>query len=60
MFVAFSRTMTVLMGAVVAFGLLLPIALRDHRLWLAVVIALCYAAYLAVNVTIWLRTQRRT
>ncbi|HTX58111.1 MAG TPA: hypothetical protein VMH02_00445 [Verrucomicrobiae bacterium] len=59
MFVPFSRLMTVLMGGVVVFGLLVPMALAGHHAPLAVVLGLLFAAYVVVNVLLWRRMKPR-
>lgn len=60
MFVSLSRAMTLAMAAIVAFGLLVPIAARDHHTWLVIAIVVCFVGYLAANVVIWRRMRPRT
>ena len=58
-FVPFSRFMTVSMAAVVCFGLLVPLALQRHDTALVVFMSVAFAAYLVVNVVLWLRMRPR-
>lgn len=59
MFVPVTRVVTLLMFGVVAFGLLLPMALQRHKTALAAGVVVAFAAYLIVNVVLWLRLKRR-
>lgn len=60
MFVPVTRVVTLLMFAVISFGLLVPMALQRHNPALAAGVAVAFAAYLVVNVVLWLRLKRRT
>lgn len=60
MFVPVSRIVTVLMAGVLAFALLVPMALSRHNVTLAIVVGAVYLAYLAANVVLWQRMRRRT
>lgn len=51
--------MTLLMAAVLCFGLFLPLALARHNAWLAVFLVVIFAAYAAANVLLWMRLKRR-
>ena len=59
MFVPVSRIVTMLMAGVVAFGLIVPMALQRHNNALAIGVAAVFAAYLVVNVVLWTRMRPR-
>jgi uncharacterized membrane protein YfbV (UPF0208 family) len=59
LFFPLSRIVALLMAAVVCFALLVPMALARHVPGLAVFIVAVFAAYLAANVLLWLRTRPR-
>jgi len=59
MFVPVTRVVTLLMFAVICFGLLLPMALQRHNTALAAGVVVAFVAYLIVNVALWLRLKRR-
>lgn len=58
-FVPFSRIMTIAMAAVICFALLIPIAINRHHVVLAYFIGAFFVAYLAANITLWLRMRPR-
>lgn len=60
MFVPVTRVVTLSMFAVLAFGLLLPMALQRHNSAFAIGIAVAFVTYLIVNLVLWLRLRRRT
>ncbi len=55
-----TRIIALLMGGVLCFGLLVPLALARHSRALAIFIAAVYVAYLAANAVLWQRMRRRT
>ena len=59
MFVPFSRVLTMVMAGVVAFALLLPLAIERHNPWLAAGIVATFVAYLGANVLLWRRLRPR-
>ena len=60
MFVPFSRVITLLMAAVLCFGLLVPMALARHNAVLAIVIGVVFVSYLVANVVLWQRMRPRS
>jgi len=59
-FVPFSRVITLLMAAVLCFGLLVPMALARHNAVLAIVIGVVFVSYLVANVVLWQRMRPRS
>lgn len=55
----FTRIVAVLMGAVIAFGLIVPLALQRHQPLIAIGVALIFLVYAALNVVLWKRLNRR-
>ena len=51
------RMLAVLMAAVMAFVLLVPIALARHAYWLVALVAAAFFGYIAVNAWIWKRMR---
>jgi len=58
MFIPVSRIISMLMAAVLAFGVLVPMALAKHNTVLAIVVGAVFVAYLTANVLLWQRTKR--
>jgi hypothetical protein len=59
-FVPFSRVITLLMAAVLCFGLLVPMALARRNAALAIVIGVVFVSYLVANVVLWQRMRPRS
>jgi len=47
------------MAGVLCFGILVPLSLAQHNIWLAIFIAVVFIAYLAANVILWQRMRPR-
>jgi len=59
MFFPVSRIVALLMAAVLCFALLVPMAIAEHKVAIAIFVALVFAAYLVGNVVLWLRMRAR-
>jgi hypothetical protein len=59
MFVPVTRVVTLAMGGVLAFLLLVPMALQRHNTALAAGIGIVYIIYLIANVVLWQRMRPR-
>lgn len=59
MFVPFTRIVAMLMGGVLCFALLLPMAIARHNAILAVGVVVVFAVYLGANVVLWQRLRPR-
>jgi Na+/proline symporter len=57
--VPITRLFTIAMAGVLAFGVIVPIAVKEHRTSLAVGISAVFLAYLVVNAMLWKRMNRR-
>jgi len=53
-----TRAITLLMAAVLCFGLFLPHAIARHNAWLGVFLVVIFTAYAAANVLLWIRLKR--
>jgi hypothetical protein len=56
--IPFTRVVAILMGGVICFGVLVPLALQRRQEALAAGIAIVFAAYAIVNVVLWRRMNR--
>lgn len=54
-----TRIFTIAMAAVVALGLIVPLALQRHNVVLATVVVVLLALYVLANVLLWKRMKRR-
>jgi len=54
-----TRLFTLAMAAVLTFGVLIPIAVKEHRTWLAFTLGAVFVVYCAANVVLWMRLHRR-
>ena len=59
MLIPVTRIVAVAMSGVLCFGILLPLALRRHNVWLAVFVSVVFAAYLIANIVLYLRMRKR-
>jgi len=57
-FVPISRVLTILMAAVVCFGLLVPLAVQRHQTALALGVSIAFVLYLIANIVLWRRMNR--
>ena len=60
MFVPVSRIISMLMGAVLCFGMLVPLALKEHHESVAIGVGAVFVVYLIANVVLWQRNKRRS
>jgi hypothetical protein len=58
--IALTRIMTVVIFAAIAFVLIVPLAIRRHQTAIAVGISVLFVFYLAANVVLWRRMNRRS
>ncbi|MEO6836369.1 MAG: hypothetical protein ABI231_10755 [Candidatus Tumulicola sp.] len=54
-----TRIVTLVMSGVIAFALLLPLAMQSHNVVLGILIIAIFVAYAAANVLLWLRLKPR-
>ncbi len=57
--IPFTRIITIAMFAVLCFALIVPMALRNRNLPLAIGISAAFALYLVANVVLWQRMKPR-
>ena len=50
-----TRIITIAMTAVLCFGVIVPLAVHAHNVFLAVAIPIVYILYLVANVLLWKR-----
>ena len=54
------RITTIVMFAGICFGVILPLAIVEHKTWVAVGIPLVFAFYLVANIVLWRRMKQRS
>ncbi len=58
--IPFTRIMTVVMFAAICFVLIVPLAIQHRQPALAIGIPILFLLYLAANVVLWRRMNRRS
>lgn len=56
--IPFTRILTVLMFGALCFVLIVPLALKQHNMVIAIGISVAFVLYLIVNIVLWLRMTK--